>query len=900
MPSLRPEAIRRPHLVARLDEGRQRQVTLISAPAGFGKTTLVSEWIAHCDMPIAWLSLDSEDNDPTRFLTYLVSSLKTIPINIDDGLLSMLDPPQPSSNQYMLTVLLNEISSFPDHFFLVLDDYHVIDAKAVNDALAFLLEHLPRQMHLVIATREDQPRPLARLRARGQLSELRAADLRFSFSEAVDFLRQVMGLQLSDKDVSDLENRTEGWIAGLQLAAVSMQGHKDVAGFIRSFTGSHHFILDYLIEEVLQRQSEQVKSFLLRTSILDRMCGPLCDAVLHDPSGSGQDTLEYLERANLFIVPLDTERRWFRYHHLFAELLRQRFGQGPPAAGGEKTAQYHIRASEWFEKNELVGEAVSHAVIAKDFERAAALIELAWADMDKGMQSAVWLGWVKSIPEGIVRSRPVLSVGYAWALLDTGRFEGCEQRLQDAEKAMDRLRGEGSGNEESKCGIVVSDEEQFRFLPATIESARAYHASAMGDKKTAIEHARKALDLVEKEDHIRRSMLETLLGLALWANGELEAAYSAIVAGVSDDYMEIMVAIVLAELRIEQGRLRQACQIYEKSLQAAEAGEENFSIPLASFYLGLGKIKFLKGDLREAEMLLQRSREQGDRATLYNWRYNWHLLQAGIKGSLGNFDEAMDSLNEAEKYYIRSPIPDTKPLHALKTRMMIRQGKRINATDWMKEHGLKMEDGLEYIREFEHVTLARVFISEYGHSKKDELLFEAGQLTERLLLEAQIGNRPGSVIEIRLLQAMVHKAKDEMELAEKCLEEALILAEPEGYVQIFADEGLQMRQLLTASVINEIMPGDMSKVHSAMEGKRGVIEAGGALSTPAVDLMEPLSEREFEILQLIAKGLTNHEICERLFLALSTVKGYNQNLYGKLQVKSRTEAIARAREWKLI
>jgi LuxR family maltose regulon positive regulatory protein len=454
----------------------------------------------------------------------------------------------------------------------------------------------------------------------------------------------------------------------------------------------------------------------------------------------------------------------------------------------------------------------------------------------------------------------------------------------------------------------VSDEEQFRFLPATIESARAYHASAMGDKRAAIEHAKKALDLVEKEDHIRRSMVETLLGLALWANGELEAAYSAIVAGITDEYMEIMVAIVLAELRIEQGRLQQACHIYEKSLRTAEAEEENFNIPLASFYLGLGKIKFLKGDLQEAEMLLQRSREQGDRAAFYNWRYNWHLLQASIKGSLGKLDEAMDSLNEAEKYYLRSPIPDIQPLYALKTRMMIRQGKRIRVADWMKENGLKVEDGLEYIREFEHVTLAKVLISEYGYSKNAKLLLEAKQLTERLLLEAQIGNRPGSAIEILLLQAIMHKAKDEMESAEKCLAEALILAEPEGYVQFFADEGLQMRQLLTASVKNKTMPGYMSKVLSAMEGKRGTIEpegassieAGGASSTTAAGLMEPLSERELEILQLIAKGLTNHEICERLFLALSTVKGYNQILYGNLQVKSRTEAVARAREWDLI
>jgi LuxR family maltose regulon positive regulatory protein len=338
-PLLRPEVIHRPHLTVRLEEGRQRQLTLISAPAGFGKTTLVSEWIAGSGQPVAWLSLDADDNDITCFLIYLVYSLQTILINIGDGLLGMLEAPQPPTPEFVLTTLLNELSSVSDHFFLILDDYHVIDAKPVNDALAFLLEHLPQQMHLVIATREDPSLPLARLRARGQLTELRAADLRFSCSEATVFLSQVMGLNLSDKDIADLENRTEGWIAGLQLAAVSMQGQTDNAGFIRAFTGSHRYILDYLIEEVLQQQPGNVQSFLLHTSILDRMSGSLCDAVLLNPSASGQETLEYLERANLFIAPLDGERRWFRYHHLFAELLRQRFCQSTAAAGEKNATQ---------------------------------------------------------------------------------------------------------------------------------------------------------------------------------------------------------------------------------------------------------------------------------------------------------------------------------------------------------------------------------------------------------------------------------------------------------------------------------------------------------------------------------------------------------------------------------
>ena len=904
IPPLRAKVVSRPQLIARLREGMEYKLTLISAPAGFGKTTLVSEWVTGCKRPVAWLSLDDKDNDLTQFLAYFVAALKSIQGDIGEGVLEALPSLQSVGIESILTALINEITDMPCNFVFVLDDYHVIDNKSVNNALVFLIDHMPANLSLVITTRVDPLLHFARLRASNQLMEIRAVDLRFTHSEAAGFFKQVMGLNLSDKDLVTLETRTEGWIAGLQLAAISLQGQRDITGFIETFSGNHYFIMDYLIEEVLKQQSEEIQSFLLQTSILDRLCGSLCDAMMLQSSPSGQEMLEYLQLANLFIVPLDNERRWYRYHHLFADLLRQRLPKEFPSTisnEGRDVAQLHKRASEWFEKNGLISEAVNHAVIAKDFERAAALIELAWAEMDKSMQSATWLGWVKMIPEELVCLRPVLSAGYAWALLDTGEFEGCELRLQDAEKGMDRLLGKRVGNEDSLCNIVVVDEEQFRFLSATIESARAYHASALGDIKATIKYARRALDLNKKEDYHRRYIVDALLGLALWANGELEAAYSTVAAGIVNIQMEIMVTVVLAELRIEQGSLQQAFSIYEKSLQAAAMEEaESCQIPIASFYLGLGKLKLLRGDLKGAEVLLQRSKEQGEKAALPNWRYNWYLLQAGIKGSQGNLDQALDFLNEAEKYYFRSPIPDIQPLDALKTRVLIRQGKIIKATDWMKEHELTMEDELGYLREFEYITLVRVLISEFRHSHNNKSLLEAKQLIERLLIEAQKGNRMGSVIEILILQALAHEANDDMELAIESLKEAILLAEPEEHFQIFVDEGLQMYRLLTESVIYKIMPDYVSKLLTAIEEKKGVNESREASSKFAQGLIEPLSERELEILQLITQGLSNHEICERLFLALSTVKGYNQNLYGKLQVKSRTEAIARAREWKLL
>ena len=461
---------------------------------------------------VAWLSLDEGDNDPTRFLTYLVAALQTIAANIGEGVLAVLQSPQPPPTESILTTLLNEITTIPDNFILVLDDYHVIDSKPVDQALTFLLEHLPPQMHLVIATREDPPLPLARLRARGQLTELRAADLRFTPAEAAEFLNQVMGLNLSAEDIAALETRTEGWIAGLQLAALSMQGHQDTASFIQSFTGSHHFVLDYLLEEVLQQQSESVQAFLLRTSILNRLCGPLCDAVLRDTAGSGQETgqqtgqetLEYLERANLFIVPLDNERRWYRYHHLFGDILRQRLGQR--LSPGE-IAEYHLRASLWYEKNGDEAEAFHHAIAAGDFGRAAGLAESAWQGMDDRFQTAAWLGWVKKLPEEVIRLRPVLSTQMGLAFMDAGEPEASEACLQDAERCLNGSSG----------GMVVVDEAQLKPLPAMIAMTRAYNAQVQGNLSATVKYAELALQLIPEDDLFRRAQATITLEVTHWA-----------------------------------------------------------------------------------------------------------------------------------------------------------------------------------------------------------------------------------------------------------------------------------------------------------------------------------------------------------------------------------------------
>ena len=515
IPQPPPKVVLRARLVERLNEGLRRKFTLISAPAGFGKTTLVSAWVASSDRPVAWLSLDEGDNDPTRFLVYLVAAVRTIAPTIGEALLSPLQSPQPPPTESILTALLNEITTIPVNFVLVIDDYHVIDAKPVDTVLTFLLEHLPPQMRLVIATREDPQFSLARLRGGGNLSELRVTDLRFTPSEAARFLNQTMGLNLSADDVATLESRTEGWIAGLQLAALSLQGHPDATSFIQSFTGSHHFVLDYLLEEVLQRQSESVQTFLLRTSILDRLCGPLCDAVLGDPAAAGQVTLEYLERANLFVVPLDNDRRWYRYHHLFADLLRQRLHQrntSSPANEADDVAELHRRASQWLEDHGLEIEAFQHAAAANDVDRAERLIEGQGVPLQFRGAGAPVLKWLESLPTTVLDASPALWVTYATALFFGGRHTAVEEKLKAAEAA---LHG-------------AEPDDGNRDLVGRIASIRATLAVIQHDVDTIIAQSRRALEYLRPDNLPIRTAATYTLGYAHQLLGDRAAASRAL------------------------------------------------------------------------------------------------------------------------------------------------------------------------------------------------------------------------------------------------------------------------------------------------------------------------------------------------------------------------------------
>jgi LuxR family maltose regulon positive regulatory protein len=887
VPLPRPKIVSRPRLIERLNEGMHCKLILISAPAGFGKTTLVSEWLAGCQRPVAWLSLDEGDNDPTRFLIYLVAALQTIASNIGAEALRMLQSPQPPPIESILTILLNEITTIPDHFVLVLDDYHAIDSKPVGNVLTFLLEHLPPHMHLVIATREDPNLPLARYRVRVQLTELRAADLRFTPSEAAEFLNQMMGLNLSEKEIAALEARTEGWIAGLQLAALSMKGHQDTTSFIQSFTGSHHFVLDYLIEEVLQQQPEDVQTFLLRTSILDRLCGPLCDAVLGSPSVSGQETLEYLENANLFIIPLDNERCWYRYHHLFADLLRQRLGKP------KEFAEFHLRASQWHEENGDLGAAFHHAIAAGEFVRAAGLAETAWQGMNGSFQSAAWLGWVNKLPDKLIRTRPVLCTQIAQAFTDTGELEASELRLQDAERCLD--------------GSDVANEAQLKPLPAMIALTRTYNAQVQGDPAATVKYAELALQLIPEDDFDRRARATTILEVTHWASGNLESA----IRGIGDSMVRltqlgnhvfvVASAFAVADLLVGLGSLSEAERTYQDALQlAAQHGPEAEHIT-AHHHLGLSMIYRQRGDDTLAAHHLKRAAELGLQTTLVDWLYRWHVAQAQQKEAAGDLETALSLLDEAKRVYIQTLVPDLHPIAALKARIYLKQGRLDKARAWAVERGLSLADEVSYLHEFEYLTLARLEIAKP----------QVNALLARLLQAAEAQKRRGSALDILLVQALAYEAQGNRPQALAALERALTLAEPEGYVRIFVDEGEVMRLLIEKQSSNRDHPLSdyVDKLLTAftkpVDAPKSAIPAlhraqrGASVIHQKSDMIEPLSERELEVLKLLRTELSGPEIADQLIVSPNTFRTHTKNIYIKLGVNNRRAAVRRAEELEL-
>jgi LuxR family transcriptional regulator, maltose regulon positive regulatory protein len=903
IPPAPPAVVSRARLLDHLNEGLSRRLTLVSAPAGFGKTTLVSEWLGGLvrhvpEMRVAWLSLDEGESDAVRFLDYLVAALQTAVPGVGEDLRRTLEASPLPPGEGVLTGLLNEVAAVPGGLVLVLDDYHAVEGTAVDELLAFMLEYLPPRVHYVLLTREDPGLPVARLRARGQMTEVRAVDLRFTAAEAADFLTRVMGLDLTEADVSALEVRTEGWIAGLQMAALALQatarqeaarpggraGEAAGAAFIEAFTGSHRFVMDYLMDEVLRRQPGALRGFLLRTSILDRLCGPLCDAVTG--AEDGRQTLESLERGNLFVVPLDGERRWYRYHHLFADVLRARLLADLP----DEAPSLHTRASAWYEGEGLRAEAIRHALAAGDFELAADLVELAGPMVEQTAQARIWWKWVTALPDDVVRRRPVLSGWCAYTLLGMGELEAAEARLVDAERLLQSADG---------GRVVVADEEWFRLLPATIGVSRAYMAQALGRVSEAIQHAERVLELIPEGEQIRRMQASGLLGMAYWSMGDLQAtdrvftafSRSLRLAGNLIDAMST--ASILPDVRMATGHIGEAEATLRELLDFVTDAGGDLPPEASDLFRGLGELALERGESRAAHVHLLKARELSEQGDLRTCRYRTYLAQARLCQTLGDWDGALALLDEAEPQFVRSPLPEFRSVVALRAQVWAAQGRVAEALQWAAERGLSPDDEFGYSGEFEHLTLAKALLARHDAAPLADSAREALGLLERLLAGAHAGGRTGTVIEILAMQALAHRALGSIASALASLTRALILAAPEGYVRPFLDGGPAMARLLREAVLRRAEPEAAGRLLAAFAAT-GIDSAptGGAADSGE----ELLSRREAEVLRHIAAGLTNQEIASRLYLSLYTVKAHARTIYDKLGAHTRTGAVAKARE----
>jgi LuxR family maltose regulon positive regulatory protein len=897
VPRPRTHLVPRAHLVERLQHGMDRALTLVSAPAGFGKTTLLAQWCAGSGKPVAWLSLEAEDNDPTRFLAYLIAALQTRDGQIGTTALALLRTPQPPSPEIVLAVLINDlVERGGGDVALVLDDYHVITAESIQRGMAFLLEHLPPQLHLVIATRADPPLPLARLRAQRQLCEVRAADLRFGTAEADTFLQAVMRLDLPAHAITTLEQRTEGWIAGLQLAALSLQGRTDISAFLAAFSGSHRYVLDYLSEEVLARQPEPVQQFLLHTCILDRLSGPLCDAVTGQEAS--QAMLEGLERANLFVVGLDDERGWYRYHHLFAGVLRSHLQQAEPAV----VPPLHRRASAWYEQHDLPIEAVQHALIIPDVELAARLIEPIVLSAAFQGQIYTVLRWINALPEELVRTRPLLCAYHASLLTFTNQLEAAEARLQEAERGIQ----------------IEMPAERARSILGYVLTIRGDIALFSGDIPFAVSLARQALELLPETEMIpRMGSLVTMIRAYLVSGDvtpstEREVAAAVALIRTSDNLFSTVTSVtLLARLYVLQGRLRQAAATYEQMGQAVpqpEVLQTTFSSLL--YYFGLGDL------LRECNELEAAERHLVQGMALINETLTvepfvavlGYTTLARLQQARGNSSEALAALDVfthmAQQRQFASHL--LAQGEAVRAQLELAQGNVPAAIHWADTSGLSSEDeDLRYPREGAYLVLARVRLAQgrddpagHGTSGTSPFLQDVLHLLDRLLKDAEAKARLGSVLDILVLRALALEAQGDRTSALSTLERALVLAAPEGYIRLFVDEGPPMLVLLRHAYARGIRPGYVATLLSAF-GEQQVPTLPPPSPRPG-SLAEPLTERERDVLRLLLEGASNREIAHHLVLSVNTVKRHVYNICGKLGVQNRSQAIIRARALTLL
>jgi len=851
---------------------------LVSAPAGYGKTTLVSSWLREAGIPCAWLSLEDSDNDPVRFLQYLLTALQLIVPSIRPDLLDMVEGIQPASFQALMNILINEISAQDRQVVLVMDDFHLIQDQLILDIVAFLLDHLPaQQMNLVLITRTDPPLPLSRLRVRNQMAEIRADQLRFTQSEVAEFVNDLMGFNLSNTEISAMHARTEGWIAGLQLAGLSMQDCKDIPGFITAFSGSHHYIVDYLAEEVLKRQDEQTRAFLLQTSILSRMCASLCESLVETglvgQSLDGQNMLESLQQKNLFIIPLDEERRWYRYHHLFADALNRRLEYQNP----ELLPRLYQRASEWYEVNGLFGEAILYALRAGNRERVAQLVEQNGCYLLMSGEVLTLIKWMESV-EDYFPTHPWLIIQKGWALTLAGRMEPAEQAFQIAEQLVSTLAASPDVNS----------------MVGTISAGRAYWANLQGNIPESARLAQQALDLLPDTDPLSQSMRSVATGAlarTLFMSGDLDGARQiydqALEFGRAANNVEMIINTngAICDVLLAQGKLKQVEQLLIETLPLTRRADGQRLSLSAEIYASMSKVYYEWNQIEQADYYLHQYQEVSQQWGDIEQQAFGDIMLAKVEQAKGNIEKAQglmlsaDQLNREHRFYPRNAIM----IEAALDRFWLMQGTLERVAQHIRDSGIQPTDKITFLHEHRYLILVRWLLACGDY---ESVL----GLAERMLQKAQNDHRMLHVVELLVLEALAYQGKKEMAAAVTTLGRSVALAQPEGYKRVFLDEGERVAKLLH---LLKSRQGITRFVNELLEAFGPVIDA---MPLPDQQLIEPLSGREIEVLKLIEAGLSNQEIASKLFISITTVKRHISNIYAKLDVKTRTQAVGRGRE----
>lgn len=916
LPPLRPGLIARARLAELLNQAMDHRLLLLAAPAGFGKTTLLTQWRSQLGRRVAWVSLDVLDNDPQYFWRYVIAALQTVWPGLGQEALELLQAGPPAPLESILASLLNALLLLEEDTILVLDDYHLMSAQRIHDLLAFFLDHLPPSLHLVIASRTDPPLPLASLRVRQQMAEIRADDLRFTPEEVTSFLTEGMGLSLAEEQRATLVTSTEGWIAALQLAALSLKGREDPADFLHAFTtGSHHSLADYLAEEVLHQQPAALRRFLVQTAILDRLSGPLCAAVLQDdPVGqdapeqgdqSAQALLEHLERANLFLIPLDAGRRWYRYHHLFAEFLREQLRRTAP----QHMPLLHRRAATWFERQGLLAEAIHHTLAAGDFNRAALLICQVGETLINRSDVTLLRQWLASLPEPLVRARPQLCLLHAWTLATMGQFEPAASWVHEAERGLAELvNGSPTATASLVTPVPPGEAERRAMLQkmaGEIAALRAHSATFFGDIPASLRFAQRALEMLPQDRLFLRGLSALNLGIASWLSGNVRSASQALSQAralgqaIQNSYIALLATCGLAQVQMVQGKRHLAFKTAQEALRLA-AEEGGSALPAAAYaYVGMGQIRYEWNDLDAADYYLEEGIALSERWGNGDMFVYGYTVLAQVKQARGDMAGALEMIERAERYvhsYQQRPW-----IVAIMVAQQIRLALLQDHLDAV--HRWTEVADQAYVATFEAVTRTRIHLAQQQPEQALALVLPQAE-------QAIASGRIGSFIELLLLLALAYQQQEQLPRATQALEEALTLAEPQGYLRLFLDEGAPMRDLLICWLRQRMSGHPEARQQKLMLYVKKLLDSFAAApqerarqpesSSSYAGTQSPLSQRERDILQHLAAGQSNEEIADALVLAVSTVKWHLSRIYGKLNVQSRTQAVLQAKRLQLL